>query len=217
MQGSNSAYPLILIIWNELTNTGRAMLIQYDDVAITAAMENGRYTSTAYKQEADLFWHLDQVWGNGPDAGVLASVITVVKSITIDQTFLNYLTSAGLDSIEKMLAAGEPVTPVTPGSTVQGTVGNGFAAISGAWNNAFNDLTAVTSTSNNEIAPGLSLGQSSSSAAAGTSTTSASSTVAGIPVGAILGGLFLILAGILLYLGRNTIVAVIKGYGRPGK
>jgi formylmethanofuran dehydrogenase subunit E-like metal-binding protein len=217
MQGSNSAYPLILIIWNELTNTGRAMLIQYDDVAITAAMENGRYTSTAYKQEADLFWHLDQVWSNGPDAGVLASVITVVKSITIDQTFLNYLTSAGLDSIEKMLAAGEPVTPVTPGSTVQGTVGNGFAAISGAWNNAFNDLTAVTSTSNNEIAPGLSLGQSSSSAAAGTSTTSASSTVAGIPVGAILGGLFLILAGILLYLGRNTIVAVIKGYGRPGK
>jgi len=223
MQSSDSTYPIILIIWNDVTNTGKAMLIQYDDTAINAAMKAEGYTSDTsnkYAQEAGLFWHLDQVWNNGPDAGLLASAITIAKTANIDQAFLNDLTAAGGDPIQKMLTHVDPVTPVTPGTTTQGTttqgtVGTGFAAISSALGNAWNGLTTAvgtvsTSTATNEIAPGLPLEQGSS-ASTGTSSNS------GLPIGAILGVIFLIIAAILVYLGRNTIVATLKGYGRPGK
>jgi len=33
----------------------------------------------------------------------------------------------------------------------------------------------------------------------------------------IIGALFLAIAGILVYLGRHTIVATLQEYGRPGK
>jgi len=195
------------------------MLIQYDATAINAAMKDGGYTSAAYAQEAGLFWHLDQVWNNGLDAGLLASAITVAKTINIDQAFLNDLTAAGGDPIQKMLTYVEPVTPVTPvtpGTTTQGTTGTGLAAISGALGNAWNGLTAAastagTSTATNEIAPGLPLEQGSS-ASTGTSTSNAS-----LPLSIIIGVICLLIAGILAYLGRDTIVATLKGHGRPGK
>jgi cobalamin biosynthesis Mg chelatase CobN len=201
------------------------MLIQYDGTAATTAMgtkyvayirdENNNIISTVYAQEYDLFWHLDQVWNNGPDAGVLAEVITVARTITIDQTFLNYLTAAGGDPIQKMLTYVEPVTPVTPttpGTSSTTTSGTGFAAISGALSNALNGLTTGTSTATTtattatttEIAPGLPLGQTSTSSS-------------NLPVGAILGAIFLIIAAIIVYLGRNTIIATLTGHGRPGK
>ena len=217
MQSSDSTYPIILIIWDDATNTGKAMLITYDDTAINAAMKAEGYTS--YKQENGLFWHLDQVWNNGLDAGLLASAITVAKTINIDQAFLNDLTAAGGDPIQKMLTYVEPVTPVTPvtpGTTTQGTTGTGLAAISGALGNAWNGLTAAastagTSTATNEIAPGLPLEQGSS-ASTGTSTSNAS-----LPLSIIIGVICLLIAGILAYLGRDTIVATLKGHGRPGK
>ncbi|BDZ67505.1 hypothetical protein [Methanobacterium ferruginis] len=217
MQSSDSTYPIILIIWDDATNTGKAMLIQYDATAINDAMKAEGYTS--YKQENGLFWHLDQVWNNGPDAGLLASAITVFKTVNIDQAFLNDLTAAGGDPIQKMLTYVEPVTPVTPvtpGTTTQGTTGTGLAAISGALGNAWNGLTAAastagTSTATNEIAPGLPLEQGSS-AATGTSTSNAS-----LPLSIIIGVICLLIAGILAYLGRDTIVATLKGHGRPGK
>lgn len=214
MQGSDSAYPIILIVWNGVTNTGKAMLIQYSDAAITNAMKT---EYAAFAQENSLFWHLDQVWNeNGQNKGILASVITVAKAVTIDQNFLNYLTAAGGDPIQKMLAYVEPVTPVTPATptatTTQGTSVNGFANIGGAISGALNGLGTSNGVTN-EIAPGLPLEQ-----AAPTSTSaSTSSNGANLPIGIILGVIFLIIAGILVYLGKDTIVATLQGYGRPGK
>jgi len=213
MQGSDSAYPLILIIWNELTNTGRAMLIQYEGDAITTAMKETGYT--VFAQENDLFWHLDHVWNSaGHYQGILASVITVAKAFSIDQNFLNDLTAAGGDPIQKMLTYVEPVTPETPTTTTitQRNSGNTIANFGGAIPGALNVL-GTSNGVNNEIAPGLPLEQTISTS----DSTRTDSDGAGLPIGAILGIIFLTIAGILVYIGRNTIVATFTRHGRPGK
>lgn len=224
MQGSDSAYPSILVIWNDLTNTGTAMLIKYSDAAITTAMgtkyvdyirdANGKVVSAVYAQEADLFWHLDQVWNSkGLNQGILASVITVAKSFTIDQNFLNYLTAAGGDPIQKMLSYVEPVTPVTPSSQGTSTTsGTGSASLGAAISSGLNGL-GTSNGATNDIAPGLPLEQATPIS----TSTSTSGNNAGLPIGMILGALFLAIAGILAYLRRDTIIATLHGYGRPGK
>lgn len=64
---SDTNYAAILILWNDTTKTGKAILVQYDPNVINDAMKATGYTN--YLQENDLFWHLDRVWGNGPDEG----------------------------------------------------------------------------------------------------------------------------------------------------
>ncbi len=211
-QTSNAGYQLLVTIWDDATNTGRTMLIAYADTTITQAMRNGGYT--AYAQENDLFWHLDRVWNNGPDAWAVSAAITTARTITnIDANTLSYFNAAGGDPITRVLGYVAPVTPLTPltlgsSSNAQDSSGTGLVTIV---TNALNGL-GTSSAANNEIAPGLPLEQST--AATGTTSTGNN---AGLPIGTILGAIFLVIAGILVYLGRNTIVATLRGYGRPGK
>lgn len=102
-QTSNSAYQLIVTIWNDVTQTGRSILIGYDSSVISNSMANDGYTGALYAQESDLFWHLDKVW-NGPESSVINSAITpyaYVNNVNLD--FLNILNSPGLDPIDYML------------------------------------------------------------------------------------------------------------------
>lgn len=217
MQSSNSDDAVILILWNELTNTGTAMLVQYDGTAITNAMKAEGYTT--YAQENDLFWHLDHVWNGGSDAGLLASVITVVKTTTIDQAFLNELTAAGGDPIEKLLnyvyvapvTPVNPVSPVTPsnsGTSTQTNILTGIGATALNAVNGLNSLTTGTSTAASEVAPGLTTSPSTTPAAGKTTATSNGSN---LPLGAAAGAILIAIAAALIYLGRNTITGAIKG------
>lgn len=207
-QNNNEAYDSILIRWNDITQTGTAALIRFDSSGFNAAMIATGYTSAIYAQEAVMFWHADRVWNGGPDAALVASFFTIERSIPINAAILSTLTAAGGDPVKFMLNYVVPVTPVTPS---QGTSGNIFDNIGGMVSSAFNGL-GTSNTATNEIAPGLPLGQSTPATA-----TTTSSLTTGLPIGAILGVILLIIAAILVYLGRNTIVETLTGHGRPGK
>ena len=206
-QNSNGAYDSILIRWNDATHTGTAALISFNSDSFNAAPGNAGYST--YNEENTMFYHLDRVFNGGPDAALVASYFTIARAIPINSAILSTLTAAGGDPVKFILNYVVPVTPATPTSS-QGTSGNSLVNIGGTISSALNGL-GTSSTSTNEIAPGLPLGQSTPA----TATTTNSST-AGLPIGAIIGALFLVIAAILVYLGRNTIIETI-GYGGPGK
>jgi len=193
----------ILIKWNSVTNTGIAALIQYDTTKMNELMAADGYTSSAN-------WHFDKVY---PDtASYLNAMFSVVREIPLTSDTLAALTAAGGDPVKFVKNYVIPVvpTPATPTST-QGTSGNGFANIGGAISGALNGL-GTSNGATNEIAPGLPLEQTTPAI-----TSATSGNEANLPIGAILGTIFLAIAGILVYLGRGTIVATLKGHQRPGK
>lgn len=107
-------YSCILIIWNDLTNSGKAMLIQYDPTIITNEEKSDGYT--AYGSYNDPFWHLDKVWNNGSDAGVVASAISTVKTLNnMNQNFLDNLTTAS-NPVSYMLNYVSPTASADIGS-----------------------------------------------------------------------------------------------------
>lgn len=224
MQSSNSAYPIILIIWNDVTGTGKAILIQYDDTAITTAMKAEEYT--AYAQENGLFWHLDQVWNNGADARVLDSAIIVAKGIdNINPAFLKDLTAAGGDPIQKMLTYVAPVSPTNPEGTsdTSGTSGtSGTTPIIGSIGNGLSStITALTSAVNGLVNSNI---QSAADEIASIQTSNTPTTAttptnnnSGLPLGSIVVIIFLAVAAILAYLRRNTIIDTVRRTERFGK
>ncbi|MCE5213147.1 MAG: chitobiase/beta-hexosaminidase C-terminal domain-containing protein [Methanobacterium sp.] len=124
-QTSNSAYQLIVTIWNETTQMGRSMLIAYDGNIIAKAMANTGYTNNIYRQEADLFWHLDHGWVDQQD--VIASSISTVKTFdNMNQDFLYVLNSAGSDPISYML---NYIPPNVEVDTPSGTYNTGIVVI----------------------------------------------------------------------------------------
>jgi len=206
----------ILIKWNSATNTGTAALIQYDSEKAAELMAADGYTNRNY-------WILDKVF---QDSSYLSAMFSVVREIPLTSNTLTELSAAGGDPVDYLLnyvvPTTEPTTPTTSDTsttttTATTTTGTALTTISGAVTSTWNSLTASTPTTS-EIAPGLPLEQT---AATGTATSTSDSTGTGtnsnLPVGAILGAIFLIVAALLIYLGRNTILATIKGYGRPGK
>ena len=99
VQYSDSAYQLIVTIWNTVTQTGRSMLIKFDSLIVT---EMGKDGYTIYKQENDMFWQLDIGWFNEQD--VIASSISTEKILSnMNQDFLISMNSAGSDPISYML------------------------------------------------------------------------------------------------------------------
>jgi formylmethanofuran dehydrogenase subunit E-like metal-binding protein len=108
-QSADSAYQLIVTIWNSVTQTGRSMLIAYDGTPISTAMENDGYT--IYRQENDLFWHLDHGWVDEQDV-IESSISAVVIHSDMNQDYLNVLNSAGLDPISYMLNYVSPTVTI---------------------------------------------------------------------------------------------------------
>lgn len=206
-QSSNGAYDSIIIRWNDVTQTGTAALIMLNSDAFNVAPGNAGYTT--YNEENTMFYHLDRVFNGGPDSALVASYFTIARAIPINSVILSTLTAAGGDPVKFILNYVVPVTPATPTSS-QETSENSLANIGGTIGSALNGL-GTSSTSTNEIAPGLPLGQSTP-----TTATTTNSSTAGLPIGTIIGALFLVIAAMLVYLGRNTIIETI-GYGRPGK
>ncbi len=101
-QYSDSAYQLIVTIWNTVTQTGRSMLIKYDGTPIATEMGQEKDGYTIYKQENNMFWHLDIGWVNEQD--VIASSISTEKILSnMNQDFLISMNSAGSDPISYML------------------------------------------------------------------------------------------------------------------
>lgn len=108
-QSADSAYQLIVTIWNSVTQTGRSMLITYDNTPIATAMEDDGYT--IYSQENDLFWHLDHGWVDEQDV-IASSISAVVIHSEMNQDYLNVLNSAGLNPISYMLNYVSPTVTI---------------------------------------------------------------------------------------------------------
>jgi hypothetical protein len=85
------------------------MLIAYDGTPISTAMENDGYT--IYRQENDLFWHLDHGWFDEQDV-IESSISAVVIHRDMNQDYLNVLNSAGLDPISYMLNYVSPTVTI---------------------------------------------------------------------------------------------------------
>lgn len=99
-QHSDPGYQLIVTIWNTVTQTGRSMLIKYDDTPI--GTETGKDGYTIYKQQNGMFWHLDIGWVSEQD--VIASSISTEKILSnMNQDFLISMNSPGSDPISYML------------------------------------------------------------------------------------------------------------------
>lgn len=199
-------YPeYILIKWNYMTSTGIAALIQYDLSAMNVLMAADGYSNGGN-------WHLDKVY---PDTGnsYLNAMFSVVREIPLTQDSYEALTAVGGDPVDFLLNYVVPVTPtpITPTPSTPGTSGNGFSTINGALANVWNSLES-SSTSTNEITPGLPLEQNIPA-----TTTTTNSSTASLPIATILGTIFLIIAAILVYLGKDIIVATFKRHSRPGK
>lgn len=108
-ESSNSAYQLIVTIWNSVTETGRSILIGYDGTPIATAMAENGYT--IFKQENDLFWHLDHGWVDGQDV-IASSINAAIIHTNMNQDYLNVLNSAGLDPISYMLNYVSPTVTI---------------------------------------------------------------------------------------------------------
>lgn len=227
-RSSDSDYDSILISWNGATNTGTAALIRFDSSVFDTAMiasgyeglVNGNITST-YAQESTLFWFLDRVWNNGPDAATAAGAFTAARVVNnVDSTFVSNMAAAGQDPIAYILSYVAPVTPVTPvnpvspvtpsnsGTSTQTNILTGIGATALNAVNGLNSLTTGTSTAASEVAPGLTTSPSTTPAAGKTTATNNGSN---LPLGAAAGAIILAIAAALIYLGRNTITSAIKG------
>lgn len=194
----NAVY--ILIKWNYITKTGLAALIQHNMDATEAMIARDGYSDV---DEWNLNWHLVTVF---KDSSYLTTMFNVVREIPLTSDTLNELIAAGGDPVDYILNYVIPKPdPTTPDTVPTKTA---LTSINGALTNAWNDLTAVTST--NEMAPELPLGQSTPL------TTATNSSNAGQPIGTII-GIFLIIVIMLVCIRRNTIATTLRGYGRPGK
>jgi formylmethanofuran dehydrogenase subunit E-like metal-binding protein len=216
-RSSDSNYDSILIAWDSTTNTGTAALIRFDSSVFDTAMATAGYTSARYSQEATLFWFLDRVWNNGPDATTAAGAFTAARVVNnVDSTFVSNMAAAGQDPIKYILSYVAPVTPVSPvspvnpsnsGTSTQTSVLAGIGATALNAVNGLNSLTTGTSTATSEVAPGLTTSPSTTPA---TGKTTATSNGSNLPLGAAAGAILIAIAAALIYLGRNTITGAIK-------
>lgn len=228
-RSSDSDYDSILIAWNGATNTGTAALIKFDSSVFDTAMINAGYEyldaqgklQSYYAQESTLFWFLDKVWNNGPDAATAAGAFTAARVVNnVDSTFVSNMAAAGQDPIAYILSYVAPVTPVTPvnpvspvtpsnsGTSTQTNILTGIGATALNAVNGLNSLTTGTSTAASEVAPGLTTSPSTTPAAGKTTSTNNGSN---LPLGAAAGAIIIAIAAVLIYLGRNTITGAIKG------
>jgi hypothetical protein len=165
-----------------------------------------------------LFWFLDRVWNNGPDATTAAGAFTAARVVNnVDSTFVSNMAAAGQDPIKYILSYVAPVTPVSPvspvnpsnsGTSTQTSVLTGIGATALNAVNGLNSLTTGTSTAASEVAPGLTTSPSTTPAAGKTTATNNGSN---LPLGAAAGAIIIAIAAALIYLGRNTITSAIKG------
>lgn len=204
----------ILIRWNSVTNTGIAAIINYDSSVQAALM-----SADGYKNGYN--WFLDKVLKNPNHLSAAFGVQREIPLTTSDRTAL--LSSNDPVSYIENFVPSTPVTPITPSNPGKGSAtGNGLATVGGVlnstYNNAYSALSGLTgttttsaATSSSEIAPGLTV-SSNTPAAPGAASTNTSTGKSSIPIGVAVGAIILAIAAVLIYLGRNTITATIKGH-----
>lgn len=199
----NAVY--ILIKWNKITKTGVAALIQYNMDATEAMIARDGYSDV---DEWNLNWHLITMF---KDSSYLTAMFNVVREIPLTSDTLNELIAAGGDPASYILNYVIPKPdPTTPDTVPSGTA---LTTIDRAVTNAWNDLTAGTSTTpTDEIAPGIPLEQTTTPISS-----TGNNTKSNLPFGIIAGAIFLVIAAILLYLGRNIITTAFTRHRRPGK
>jgi len=210
----------IAIRWNSITNTGTAVLINYNSTIISGIQPsfNSKYW---YKTMYWALWYLEEGFPGMEDYGTVLSAYSIgTKSdgttpalITITKQDFNELVAAGEDPVAYIKNFVAPVTPPTPtpqpggqGTGITSGITDGIAQTSALLTQAVNGAAQETTTPS-EVAPGLPLGDTSSQ-------TSGTSDFPVIPAAGIL---LLVIILILVYLGRETVVSAIKGSERLGK
>lgn len=204
----------IAIKWNTATNTGTAMLIDFDKTVLNNIQpQNSNWYKTMYWG----IWYLQHGFPGTDLYGQVLSGYSIAKQITITQNDLNSLVAAGEDPVVYVMNFVAPVTPPTPTpetgdqgtESTSGTISGisaGIAQTSASITQAVNGVTQQITTPS-EVAQGLPSGNNP------TQTTETS----GIPLVPAVGIIVLAIILVLAYIGRNNVIAAIRGYGRVGK
>lgn len=205
----------IAIKWNSITNTGTAMLIDFNKAVLNPIQpQNSNWYKTMYWG----MWYLQHGFpGTDLYGQVLAGYSIATKSdgitpaiITITQQDFNTLVAAGGDPVKFIKNFVSPVNPntPTPNSGYQGTgIISGIPAII---DQTFASITKTSSVTQQtaapaEIASGLPLGDNT--------TKNSNSEIPVLPVASAILAVILV----LLYLGKNSVISAIKRSERPGK
>lgn len=93
----------ILILWDKIKNTGKAMLLYYNEKSMDELMTLEGYVSSKYSNRASLFWHLDKIYNEGIHHDILNSIISIEKVIPVTSKYLKELTTLGVDPIRMLM------------------------------------------------------------------------------------------------------------------
>ncbi|MEN4018326.1 MAG: hypothetical protein PQ975_04955 [Methanobacterium sp.] len=210
----------IFILWNEATNTGKAILLEMDRNIINTMQNqdipnNNHFYQTAYWA----LWYVDKAIPGKERYAELLKAFNVTKDISLTQKDLNTMLAAGSDPQAFMMnfVAPVPVTPTAPTPTAPEprpvqpvpvtptapepqslSVHQGTGIMSGI-TQAVSGIREQTAAPG-EIAPGLPLGDAPAQAP----------TASGIPVVPLAGAVLLAAILVLVYLGRESITSAIR-------
>ncbi|WP_414469799.1 hypothetical protein [Methanobacterium sp. ACI-7] len=207
----------IFIRWNSVTNTGTAMLIDYNSTIVNAIQTpnpNNNYYRTMYWG----LWYLEKGFPGTEAYNKVLSAYSIRKEIQIAQSDLTAMTAVRANPVSYVLNYVAPVKPVdpTPGPQPcnQGTgkgmvsgISTGIAMASASIAQAANGITEQTAAPA-EIAPGLPLGDANPAQTTNTS---------GIPVVPVASAILIAAILVLVYLGRDSITSAIRGSEKFGK
>jgi formylmethanofuran dehydrogenase subunit E-like metal-binding protein len=203
----------IAIRWNSITNTGTAILIDYDKTILGLYQPPNSYW---YKTMYWADWYLQQGFPGTTNYNELMKAYSIGtiggKAITITQSDLNTIVAAGGDPVAFVKNFVTPVIPpVTPTTNPQpgdhGTgISAGIALTSDSIAQAASGITDQTAAPG-EIAPGLPLADNPAQAPNNS----------GIPVVPLAGAVLIVVILVLVYLGRNSISSAIRGSEKIGK
>lgn len=218
----------IFILWNEATNTGKAILLEMDRNIINTMQNqdipnNNHFYQTAYWA----LWYVDKAIPGKARYAELLTAFNVTREISLTQKDLNTMLAAGSNPeifIRNFVApAPAPVTPTAPepeSRPVQPAPVTPTApepesrpvhqetGITSGITQAVGRIITEQTAAPGEIAPGLPLGDASTQAP----------TTSGIPVVPLAGAVLLAAILVLVYLGRGSITSAIRrGSEKLGK
>lgn len=212
----------IVIRWNSATNTGTAMLIDYDkNIVSNIQPKNNNWYRTMYWG----IWYLLEGFPGTNQYSTVLSAYSIRREVPVTESYLNTILAAGGDPAKSILDYVAPVTPPTPepetpvvpatpepqpgnhGTGIISGVSDGIAQISTSITQAAAELTQQI-TPAAQTTPGLPLGDNNPAQSPETSGWPVVPVVIAVLIAAVLG---------LVYVGRNSVISAIKGFEKAGK
>ncbi|MGB9936120.1 MAG: hypothetical protein ACPK7O_00225 [Methanobacterium sp.] len=216
----------VFIIWNTITQTGHAVLLNFNSTVANDMQNNdlkginsGNVGGLHYSSMFWAIWWIEQAFPGKAQESQLNNAFYVVKNIPLTQATFNALVASGQNPAVYVNSYVAPVNPPVdptpgpqPGNQGTGTrivsgISTGIAMASASIAQSASGITEQTAAPA-EIAPGLPLGDANPTQTSNTS---------GIPVVPAVSAILLAIILVLVYLGRDSITSAIRGSEKFGK